>query len=92
MTLKPALGAAAIAVLLIGSTQAARADGDDWRGPSVFFSFGGPAYYAPPPPPPPPAYYYAPGPVYAAPGYYAPPAYYAPPGYWRCHHRDDDDD
>ncbi len=87
MAFKPVFGAAALAILLLGGTQAAKADEDDWRGPNVVFSFGGPAYYQPPPPPPAYPYYYAPQPVYGA-----PPGYYAPPEHWRNHHRWDDDD
>lgn len=85
MIFKSAFGVAAIAMLLAGSIQAAKADGDDSHGPRVIFSFGGPDYY--PPPPPPPAYYYAPQPVYAA-----PPGYYPAPEYWRHHHDDDEGD
>ena len=91
MKLKPIFSAAGVAVILLGSVQAARAD-DDWQGPRVIFGFGGPAYYPPPPPvyynppPPPPAYYYAPQPAYAAPGYYG------APGYGRWHHHDDEEE
>jgi len=73
--------ALALAVLAMGSTQAAACDDDcDYCGGYGYYaaSYG---YYARP------AYAYVPGPYYAAPAYYAPaysyyapaPAYYAPP-------------
>ncbi len=77
--------ALALAVLAMGSTQAAACD-DDCGYCGAGYGYGGYygasyGYYARP------AYAYVPGPYYAAPAYYAPaysyyapaPAYYAPP-------------
>ncbi len=84
MILRSLLGVTALTVIILAGSHAAKADNDDWRGPSVMFNFGGPAYYQPPPP----AYYYAPPPVYAPPAQY----YYPAQGYWHEHHHDDDDE
>ena len=89
------LAAASVALLALGSTGAAQANGVYWSAgvavPGVVVGVGngysvyttpGPTYYAPPPGYyPAPAAYYAPPPAYYPPqsGYYPPPAAYSPP-------------